>query len=93
MYSYTNKTYILHLQNKLHRNIKKANVTCKTNPLSKSCAIAWDQVEDIQKGLHIMQKRNKHTKTDIDFFLINSDSDDDLQYGEVSMESKQHNTK
>ena len=79
----SNKSYVRFLKNALHKNINKATYLCKHNPQSKTCAAAWDQVEDLQKSLHIVQKRSKHKKTELNNMDSCIESLCDGQHGEI----------
>ena len=42
---------------KLRDNIKHAKLICPGHEDTKECRVAWDQVEAIQKAIHVKKER------------------------------------
>lgn len=44
---------------KLRDKIKHAKLICHGYEDTRECRVAWDQVEDIQKAIHVKKERDK----------------------------------
>lgn len=47
------------LNMKLRDNIRHAKLICPGHEDTRECRVAWDQVEEIQKAIHVKRKRDK----------------------------------
>jgi hypothetical protein len=55
---------LVYLERKLRDNIKHAKLICHGHEDTRECKIAWDRVEDIQKGIH--KKKDKDRDASLD---------------------------
>lgn len=47
------------LERKLRENINHAKLICKNHEDTVECKLAWDRVEDVQKGLRKTREKEK----------------------------------
>ena len=55
---------LVHLERKLRDNIRHAKLICPGHEDTRECRLAWDQVEGIQKAIHVKRERDKSTLLD-----------------------------
>lgn len=53
------------LNMKLRDKIKHAKLICHGYEDTRECRVAWDQVEAVQKAIHVKKERDKSSKDSI----------------------------